>query len=271
MDVLSRNNVTVTGQTGPLMIFSHGFGCDQTMWRSVASQFEPRARVVLFDHVGAGGSVDEAYEEAKYASLAGYAADVIEIVEALGAGPVIFVGHSVSATIGVLAAVARPELFRSLVLVCASPRYIDTDGYRGGFTERDVEDLLELMDKNTTDWSAMMAPHVAGASAPKVQSDWQSSVCRINPTIAKAFARATFLSDHRADYALVRTPTLLIDSEDDVLAPDYVGQWISAAVPDSSRVVLPTEGHSPHMTAPDLTAGAIARELDQEPFRRAAQ
>lgn len=264
VDVLVRNNVTLSGQAGPVLMFSHGFGCDQTMWRAVASRFTDRARVVLFDHVGAGGSRDDAYDEAKYSSLEGYARDVVEIVEALDEGPVVFVGHSVSATIGVLAALARPDLIHSQVLVCASPRYIDGDGYRGGFTERDVEELLDLMDKNTTEWAEMMSPHVAGPSALDVQSDWRTSVCRINPTIAKAFARVTFLSDHRADYARVRTPTLLIDSADDALAPDYVGLWVAGAMENSRRVVLPTEGHSPHMTAPDITARIIAQALDDD-------
>lgn len=270
MDVLSRNNVSVAGETGPLMVFSHGFGCDQTMWRAVARRFEARAQVALFDHVGAGGSDDAAHDPTRHSDLRGYAEDLIEIIEALDRGPAIFVGHSVSATIGVLAAVARPDIFQSLVLVCASPGYIDREDYRGGFTERDVEELLELMDKNTADWSALMAPRVAGPSAVAVQSDWQESVCRINPVIAKTFARATFLSDHRADYARVTTPTLLIESADDLLAPDYVGAWVAGAVRGSRRLILPTEGHAPHMTAPDLTAQAVAEVLDDPSLARAA-
>lgn len=262
MSPLVRNNVTVQGPGGPVMLFSHGFGCDQTMWRAVAKRFEPDATVVLFDHVGAGHASEAAYEPARYAGLEGYAHDVVEVIEALGGGPVIFVGHSVSATIGVLAALSRPELFQALVLVCASPCYIDDVDYSGGFLEQDIQELLDLMDKNTADWAAHMAPHVAGAEALDVQEDWQASVCRINPQIAKTFARATFLSDHRADYARLRTPTLLIDSRDDVLAPEAVGAWIQDAVPHSRRIVLPTEGHSPHMTAPGLTAEAIARVLD---------
>ncbi len=258
MTPFDRNNVTVRGQGGRTILFSHGFGCDQSMWRSVARRFEPDATVVLFDHVGAGRSLDTAYEPEKYAQLSGYAQDIIEIVETLDRGPVVFVGHSISATIGVLATLARPDLFQSLVLVCASPRYIDDDDYKGGFVEQDIDELLDLMEKNTADWSAIMSPLVAGASADEAKADWEASVCRLNPRVARTFARLTFRSDHRADYARLRTPTILIDSLDDALAPPAVGAWLEAAVPGSRRIVLPTQGHSPHMTAPGLTAAAIA-------------
>lgn len=270
VSIVDRNHVTVSGQARPLMLFSHGFGCDQSMWRAVARRFEDRARVVLFDHVGAGQSLSEAYDPVRHGKLAGYADDVIDIVEAVGGGPVIFIGHSVSATIGVLAARARPDLFKTLVLVCASPRYIDDADYRGGFAPRDIEDLLDLMDKNTADWTALVAPKVAGPSAVNVQADWSGSVCRMDPAIARAFARVTFLSDHRADYAALEVPALLIDTEDDALAPESVGVWMAEHIPHNRRVVLPLQGHCPHMTDPDLTAAAIAAVIEDGRVRQAA-
>lgn len=257
MPAASRNNVNVSGRGGPTFLFAHGFGCDQTMWRHVVARFVDRATVVLFDHVGAGASDLEAYEPAKYQTLEGYAADVIEICDEMALSDVIFVGHSVSATIGVLAAVARPDLFRQLILVCASPRYQDTDTYRGGFAEADIDELLDLMDKNHLDWSAMMAPTVVGSAHPEVQAEWRDSVCRTDPDIAKAFARVTFTSDHRADYHRVITPTLLIDCSDDALAPREVGDYVHAAIQGSRRFVLDAEGHCPHMSAPDEVAAAI--------------
>lgn len=263
MTILHRNNVVVMGDAGPVLVFAHGFGCDQTMWRAVASPFADSARVVLFDHVGSGHSDSAAFDPARHGRLEGYAADLVEIIDAVGLGPVIFVGHSVSATIGVIAANQRPDLFASLVLVCGSPCYIDTDDYRGGFALADVEDLLDLMSKNMIDWSAQMAPSVAGTQAPGAQADWAASVCRLDPAAARAFARATFLSDHRAVYAAVHVPTLLLDSLDDALAPSFVGAWMQANIPDCERIVLPTEGHSPHMTAPDITLAALARHLDR--------
>ena len=253
-----RNNVRIIGEGEPTFLFSHGFGCDQSMWRHVAGHFANPGRVVLFDHVGAGGSDISAYDPQAHATLNGYARDVIDICESLDLRDVVFVGHSVSATIGVLAANARPDLFSHLVLICASPRYVNTDSYDGGFGQADIDELLDLMDKNHLDWSALMAPTVVGADHPEVQTEWRDSVCRTDPAIAKAFARVTFTSDHRADYRKVTTPTLLIDCSDDALAPEAVGRYVHAAIAGSRRVVLTAEGHCPHMTAPDEVVEAIA-------------
>ena len=261
MTSLTRNNVQITGQGQPTFLFAHGFGCDQTMWRHVAERFRDKGQVVVFDHVGAGGSDVSAYDPVKYGSLHGYASDVVEICDTLGLQNVIFVGHSVSATIGVLAANARPDLFNQLVLICASPRYADTDTYIGGFGEADIDELLDLMDKNHLDWSALMAPTVVGAGEPEVQMEWRDSVCRIDPEIAKAFARVTFTSDHRLDYRKVTTPTLLIDCSDDALAPDAVGRYVHDAIRGSRRIVLTAEGHCPHMTSPDQVVESIATVL----------
>lgn len=270
MSVLSRNNVRVSGQGDPAFLFAHGFGCDQTMWRHVITRMDG-ARRVLFDHVGAGDSDLKAYDPAKYATLHGYAADVIEICEALGLRDVVFVGHSVSATIGVLAAVARPDLFSQLILICASPRYQNTDTYTGGFGEADIDELLDLMDKNHLDWSALMAPTLMGPDHSELETEWRDSVCRTDPIIAKAFARATFTSDHREDFRKVTTPTLLIDCSTDALAPPEVGQFVHAAIKGSRRIVLEAEGHCPHMTAPHEVVAAIATVVSSSASERVLQ
>ena len=270
MDVFARNNVVVHGDNGPTFVFSHGFGCDQTMWRHVARAFISKGRVVLFDHVGAGRSDLSAYRSDKYASLQGYADDVVEICEALACDDLIFVGHSVSATIGVLAAVQRPDLFSKLALICASPRYANTDTYHGGFGEADIDELLDLMDKNTLDWSALMSPVLFAQREAELQEEWRDSVCSIDPAIAKEFARATFKSDHRAEYRQVTTSTLIVECAEDSLAPPEVGAYVNRAIVGSRRVVLDAVGHCPHMSAPDEVIAAITAFSLEDAARNAA-
>ncbi|PZR35818.1 alpha/beta fold hydrolase [Caulobacter segnis] len=260
MNVKHRNNVTILGEGGQTVLFAHGFGCDQSMWRLVAPHFVDHAKVALFDHVGAGASDVGAYDQDKYAGLEGYATDVIEICETQGLRDVVFVGHSVSAMIGVLAAGRRPDLFSRLVLIGASPRFANDGDYFGGFDEADLEDLLELLAKNQMDWSGAIAPAVVADDA--FQDEWRASVCRIDPDVAKDFARATFLSDHRADCGKVVTPTLLIERSEDTLAPPQVGAFVHAAIPGSRRVVLEAAGHSPHLTAPGAVVEAMRAFLD---------
>lgn len=256
MDVQHRNNVTIQGEGRETLLFAHGFGCDQSMWRLVAPRFASGAKVVLFDHVGAGRSDASGYDRAKYLTLAGYAQDVIDICDSQGLSAVSFVGHSVSAMIGVLAAVRRPDLFARLILICPSPRYANDEAYVGGFAERDLEDLLDLLAKNQLDWSEMLAPAVV--TSEQFQTEWRESVCRLDPEIAQDFARATFLSDHRDDCSAVSTPTLLIECSDDALAPPQVGAFVHAAIVGSRRVVLKATGHSPHLTSPAGVIDAIA-------------
>ena len=253
MDVLRRNNVTVTGvPDGPPMVFAHGFGCDQGMWRHVAPHFEASHRVVLFDHVGAGGSDLSAYDVERYSRLQGYAQDVVELVEALELPPVVFVGHSVSAMIGALAAADRPDLFDRLVLVGPSPRYLDDDGYRGGFGRSDIDELLETMDGNYLGWSAHIAPVIMGVpDRPELGEELTSSFCRSDPAIARRFARTTFLSDNRADLARVRTPSLVVQCRDDAIAPVEVGQYVHQHLADSELAMLDVTGHCPNLSAPD--------------------
>jgi sigma-B regulation protein RsbQ len=259
MDVLARNNVQVHGPAdGRPMLFAHGFGCDQNMWRFVSPAFEADHRVVLFDHVGAGGSQLEAYDRDRYSSLDGYATDVLEICEALDLSDVVFVGHSVSAMVGVLAALREPGRFSRLVLVGPSPRYIDDDGYTGGFSREDIEGLLESLDSNYLGWSSAMAPVIMGnGDRPELGEELTNSFCRTDPEIARHFARVTFLSDNRADLAGVTVPTLVLQCSDDVIAPDAVGQYVSHSIPGARLQQLAAVGHCPNLSAPDETIAAI--------------
>ena len=267
VDVLTRNNVTLTGQTGGQpMVFAHGYGCDQNMWRFVVPAFESEYRTVLFDFVGAGGSDLSAYDPRRYGSLQGYAADVLDVVRALDARDVIFVGHSVSAMIGVLAAAREPDRFAALVLVAPSPRYIDDEGYAGGFAETDIEDLLASLDRNYLGWSSTMAPVIMGnADRPELGAELTASFCRTDPEVAKRFARATFLSDNRADLGGVKLPTLVLQCSDDPIAPDSVGEYVHAQIPGSKLVKLGATGHCPNLSAPDETVTAIASFLNGVP------
>jgi sigma-B regulation protein RsbQ len=259
VDVLERNNVKVAGRPdGRPMVFSHGFGCDQEMWRFVAPAFEDEYKIVLFDHVGAGRSDLSAYDAERYGSLDGYAEDVVEICRALELEDVIFVGHSVSAMIGVLAAEREPRRFGKLVLVGPSPRYIDDDGYRGGFSAADIEELLESLDSNFLGWSSAMAPVIVGnPDRPELGAELTESFCRTDPEIASRFARVTFMSDNRADLGSVRVPTLVLQCSDDAIAPAEVGEYVHRAIPGSRLVRLAATGHCPNLSAPEETIEAI--------------
>jgi sigma-B regulation protein RsbQ len=242
------------------MMFAHGFGCDQNMWRFVAPAFEDRFKTVLFDHVGAGRSDLAAYDPVRYASLAGYADDVVGILRELGLRDVVFVGHSVSAMIGVLAAIEAPDLFESLVLVGPSPRYIDDGSYAGGFTAQQIEELLAFLSDNYLGWSSAMAPTIMGNSQrPELAEELTNSFCRTDPEIAKAFARVTFTSDNRMDLPRVRTRTLVLQCSDDVIAPTQVGRYVHEHIPGSELVVMRATGHCPNLSAPDETIAAIER------------
>jgi len=254
-----RNNVRVEGRLdGPPLVFAHGFGCDQSMWRFVWPAFRDRHRIVLFDHVGAGGSDASAYDERRYATLDGYAEDVLEICDELGLRDVVFVGHSVSAMVGVLAAARRPERFARLVLVGPSPRYLDDEGYAGGFRREDIEELLDALESNYLGWSGAMAPVIMGnEDRPELGEELTNSFCRADPAIAAQFARATFLADNRADLDRVRTRSLVLQCSDDAIAPRAVGEYVHARLPDSRFVQLEATGHCPNLSAPEETIAAI--------------
>ncbi|MEV4622514.1 alpha/beta hydrolase [Asanoa sp. NPDC049573] len=259
MDVRERNNITWLGpDDGPVVLLSHGFGCDQNMWRLVAPSLAKQHRVGLFDHVGAGGSDLSAWRADRYATLDGYADDVLRICTDLDLRDVAFVGHSVSAMIGVLAANRRPDLFAGLALVTPSPRYIDEPGYRGGFSRSDIDELLDSLDSNYLGWSQAIAPVIMGnPDRPELGAELTNSFCRTDPTIARSFARATFLSDNRADLAAVSVPTLVLECRDDVIAPPEVGAYVHDRIRGSVLVRLDATGHCPQLSAPRETEAAL--------------
>lgn len=258
MSAVRRNNVNVSGAGRRAMVFAHGFGCDQNMWRHVAPAFEAGFTTVLFDNVGAGGSDLSAFDPAKYASLTGYADDLIEIIGELGLERVVFVGHSVSAMVGVLASLKAPALFSKLILVGPSPRYIDDGDYVGGFGAAQIEELLAFLAENPMAWSQAMAPAIMGnPDRPELGRELTDSFCRTDPTIAKSFARATFTSDNRADLPRVTTPTLVLQCADDIIASEAVGRFVHAQIADSELVMLRATGHCPNLSAPAEVIAAI--------------
>ena len=258
MSVVQRNNVHVRGHGSRPMMFAHGFGCDQHMWRLVEPAFEKDFKIVLFDHVGAGGSDLAAFDRAKYASLQGYADDVIEICRELNLKDTVFVGHSVSSMIGVLAAIKAPELFEALVLIGPSPCYINDGDYVGGFTNGQIEELLEFLDSNHMGWSTAMAPVIMGnKDRPELAEELTNSFCRTDPEIAKHFARTTFTSDNRSDLPKVRTRALVLQCSEDVIAPKEVGEYVHGRLPNSQLVVMRATGHCPNLSAPEETIAAI--------------
>ena len=258
MSILERNNVKQSGHGKTAMVFAHGFGCDQNMWRFVAPAFEESFRTILFDHVGAGGSDLSAYDPSKYSDLSGYADDLVELCRELNVRSGVFVGHSVSSMIGVLASLKAPELFGKLVLVGPSPCYINDGDYSGGFTKEQIEELLESLDDNHMGWSAAMGPTIMGnPDSPELAEELTNSFCRTDPEIAKAFARVTFLSDNRADLASVRTPTLILQCSDDVIASTQVGEYVHKNMPGSEFILLAATGHCPNLSAPAEVISAI--------------
>jgi sigma-B regulation protein RsbQ len=253
-----RNNVHTAGAGPGAMVFAHGFGCDQNMWRFVSPAFEDRFRVILFDHVGAGGSDLKAYDSQKYASLSGYADDVVEIGNELGLSDAVYVGHSVSAVIGLLASLKAPRMFKSLVMVGPSPRYVDDENYVGGFKQQQIAELLDFLADNHMGWSAAMAPVIMGnADRPELGEELTNSFCRTDPEIAKEFARVTFNSDNRADLGKVTIPALILQCSDDVIAPVAVGEYMHAHMPNSKLIILKATGHCPNLSAPEEVIAAM--------------
>jgi sigma-B regulation protein RsbQ len=263
--VARRHALEISGvQDGQPMMFSHGYGCDQNMWRLVAPAFTDSYRVVLFDHVGTGRSDLSAYDDTRYARLDGYASDVLEIVHTLDLHDVVFVGHSVSAMIGILAAIREPERFANLILVGPSPSYIDDGDYRGGFSRSDIEDMMNALDSNYLGWSSAIAPMImANPERPELSQELVNSFCATDPDIAKKFAHVTFLSDNRNDLVKVSTPSLVMQCSDDIIAPHCVGQYVAAHLPDSTLVVMNATGHCPNLSAPQETIEVIKAYLDR--------
>jgi len=260
--ILRRNNVKVFGQGEQPLIFAHGFGCDQNMWRFVTPAFEHNFKIILFDYVGAGKSDRSAYNKERYASLNGYAQDVLEICAALNIRNSIFVGHSVSSMIGLLAALEQPNHFEKLIMVGPSPCYINDDGYFGGFDRKDIEGLLETMDKNYIGWSNFLAPNIMGnKDRPELGAELTESFCSTDPVIARQFAEATFFSDNRQDLMKLRTPSLILQCSDDIIAPLEVGDYLAKNLDNSTLRVMKATGHCPHMSAPAETIDLIEEYL----------
>jgi sigma-B regulation protein RsbQ len=261
-NVLTRNNVKVSGQGTQPILFAHGFGCDQNMWRFLIPAFERDYRIVLFDYVGSGKSDLSAYDVERYATLDGYAQDVLEIVEALDLRDVIFVGHSVSSMVGVLAANRAPERFSRLIMVGPSPRYINDEGYVGGFERADIEGLLDLMDKNYIGWANFLAPVIMkNDDRPELAQELNESFCSTDPKITRRFAQTTFFADNRADVGRVRVPSLIMQCAEDAIAPMEVGNWLQRSMPNSTLRLMKATGHCPHISHPEETIEAIKAYL----------
>lgn len=264
-EVLKRNNVNISGVGKQAILFAHGFGCDQQMWRFVAPAFEDDYRVILFDYVGCGGSDLTAYNKERYSSLQGYAQDVLDICAALQIKDAVFVGHSVSAMIGLLASLHAPQYFKQLVMVGPSPCYINDGDYTGGFSRSDIEGLLDTMDKNYIGWANFLAPAVMGnPDRPELGEELKQSFCSTDPVIARRFAEVTFFADNRADLAKAKLPSLILQCSEDIIAPMAVGHYMHRHLPNSQLKIMEVSGHCPHMSAPEETIALIKEYLKQE-------
>ncbi len=264
-DILIRNNVKVQGRGKKTLMLAHGFGCDQNVWRFIIPAFENDYQIVLFDYVGSGKSDLSAYSPHRYENLAGYAQDVLDICEALKLTDVLFLGHSVSSMIGVLAAIKKPEIFEQLLMLGPSPRYInDSPDYVGGFERSDIEELLELMDKNYLGWASFLAPVIMqNTERPELAQELEDNFCSTDPNIARRFARATFFADNRADLPKVSVPSLIMQCSSDLIAPNEVGEYLHKVLPASTLQIMEATGHCPHMSHPQETIQIIKHHLTQ--------
>lgn len=261
-DVIKRNNVKVTGTGSQPMLFAHGFGCDQNMWRYVEKEFENDYRIVLFDYVGSGKSDLSAYDADRYSNLEGYAQDVLDVIHALDLRDIIFVGHSVSGMVGVLAANKEPDRFERLILIGPSPRYINDTGYFGGFERKDIEGLFEMMDRNFIGWANFLAPAIMkNPDRPELGEELTESFCSTDPVIARNFAEATFLADNREDLAALKVPSLILQCSDDMVAPEKVGEYLNGQLAGSTLRVMKATGHCPHMSHPEETVELMKEYL----------
>lgn len=264
MSVQSRNHVQISGNGAATMVFIHGFGCDQTMWRFLAPAYRDRFRILTYDLTGCGQSELAAYDSARHGSLHGHAADLLEILGACATGPVVTVGHSVGASIAMLAAIEARQRFAAQVMVGPSPCYINDGDYVGGFSRSDIDELLETMDANYLGWSRSVAPMIMGApNQPLLREELSERFCRNDPEIARHFGRVTFLADHRADVPRSTVPTLILQCSDDLIAPREVGAWLHRHLPASTLRVVRNVGHCPHMSAPTESSRAIDDFLAQ--------
>jgi len=264
--ILKRHAARVIDGPAPPLVFSHGYGCDQEMWRRVTPDFKGRSEIILFDHLGSGKSDLSAFDPQRHSRLEGYATDVIALLDRLARGPVVFVGHSVSSMIGVLAAAERPDLFKALVLIGPSPCYLHEGDYPGGFGRADIDGLLDLLDHNPIGWAAQMAPVIMeNPDQPDLAGELEQSFCRTDPAAARVFARATFLADNRADLARCPVPALVLQTDPDAIAPPAVGRYVASHLPRGHFQMLAARGHCPHVSAPGQVSRAILDFLAQLP------
>jgi sigma-B regulation protein RsbQ len=262
MELQKRNNVIIKGNGENVLLFAHGYGCDQNMWRFVYPEFQDDYRIVLFDHVGSGKSDWNAYNQQKYSNLQGYADDIIEICENFHLEKVILVAHSVSAMIALLAAKKNPSLFNNIIMIGPSPRYLNDTDYYGGFSEKDILEMVDTLDSNYLGWSSAITPVIMGnPDKPELAKELENSFCQHDPAIAKHFARVTFLGDNRKDLLELKTPTLVLQCSKDIIAPMQVGEYVHKNIPNSELIVLEATGHCPHMTHPKETIEIIKKYL----------
>ncbi|MGV3540214.1 MAG: alpha/beta fold hydrolase [Rufibacter sp.] len=262
MTAVERNNVMVKGKGQRPMIFAHGYGCDQNMWRYITPAFEEEYKIILFDHVGFGKADTSAFTQAQYSTLQSYAEDVLDICRELDLQNAIFVGHSVSAMIGVLASLKEPDRFSKLILIGPSPRYINDEHYTGGFSQEAIDGLLATLDSDYLNWSRTLAPVIMGnPDKPELGQELAQSFCRSNEEIAKSFARVTFLSDNRGDLKHLKTECLILQCSEDVIAPLEVGKYVHENLPNSKLVILDATGHCPNLSAPEETIAAMKNYL----------
>ena len=265
MTVQERFNISMSGRGSQALLFAHGYGCDQSMWRFVTPAFEDQYRIILFDLAGSGRAEPSAYSWTRHSSLHGYAMDILEIVRGLALDQVVFVGHSVSAMIGVLAANMQPDRFDRLIMIGPSPCYINDGEYTGGFSRADIEGLVDAVDSNYLGWASSMAPVIMGTpERPELIDELRNSFCRTQPDVARAFAKVTFLSDNRSDLQELQISSLVIQVTDDVIAPVAVGRYVQSQVRDCELELLDTRGHCPHLSAPELTIAAMQAFLQRE-------
>lgn len=263
--IVDRNNVKVIGQGEKTIVFAHGFGCDQSMWRYITPAFQEKYQLVLFDYVGSGNSDLSAYQSEKYKSLQGYVQDVLDVVESMGLKDIIFIGHSISSMIGMLASIERPDYFDKLIMIGPSSCYLnDTNGYHGGFEQSDIKELLDMMEMNFAGWASYLAPIAMNQPEnPTLSKDLERSFISGNPTIAREFAEVTFLSDHRGDLAKVTVPTLIMQCSEDSIVPIEAGEYLHSHLKNSTFLLMEAKGHYPHISHPEETIRCIQEYLER--------
>ncbi|WP_432670415.1 alpha/beta fold hydrolase [Flavobacterium sp. SM2513] len=263
-DVLARNNVITFGNGKQVILFAHGFGCDQNMWRFVTPAFKEDYKIVLFDYVGCGKSELSAYNAERYSTLHGYSQDILDVCDALNLEDIIFVGHSVSSMTGLLAAIERPDIFSSMIFIGPSPRYLNDLGYVGGFSKEDLDGLLDVMDNNFIGWANFLAPVIMkNENQPELTKELEESFCSTDPVITRRFAEVTFFSDNRDDLSKLTMPCLILQCADDAIAPDEVGEYTHQMIKGSTFEKMKATGHCPHMSHPEETIDLIQKFLNQ--------